>query len=167
MKIIRYYACAYNIFNTIIILINYYYDDIGFSTVVRCLRYQVGLGACMHTLENLTLRDCFFMHEDAVLRHFWSIVHHPNGMYVLGSSNNPEHICIINSMAIYKCAIWVIIPGVTGSEACNCTRRYRVLLQASEQSRVVLSPKIVHLDTLLIAKSIIAQLTVIICHGWS
>ena len=26
-----------------------------------------------------------------------------------------------------KCAIWVIIPLVTGSEACNYTRRSRVL----------------------------------------
>ena len=84
-------------------------------------------------------------------------------------------ICIINNMA--KCAIWVIIPRVTGSEACNCTRRTRVLLQlslravmsgiiASEQSRVVLSPQIAHLDMLLIANSM-AQLTVIICYGWS
>ena len=40
-----------------------------------------------------------------------------------------------------------------------------MLLQASEQSQVVLSPKIVHLDMLLIANSI-AQLTVIY-HGWS
>ena len=52
-------------------------------------------------------------------------------------------LSIINSMA--KCVIWVIIPRVTGSEACNCTRQSRVLLQAAEQSRVVLSPKIVHL----------------------
>ena len=67
-------------------------------------------------------------------------------------------------MAIYKCAIWVKIPQVTGSEACNCTRRSRMLLQASEQSRVVLSPKIAYLYMLLIANSI-AQLTVINCLG--
>ena len=41
-----------------------------------------------------------------------------------------------------------------------------MLLQGAEQSQVVLSPKITHLDMLLIANSI-AQLTVIIYHGWS
>ena len=49
------------------------------------------------------------------------------------------------------------MTGSEPSEACNCIRRSRVLLQASEQSQVVLSPKIVRLDMFLIVDSI-AQL---------
>ena len=64
-----------------------------------------------------------------------------------------------NSIAKSHSAIWVTTQRVTGSKACNCTVQTQVLLQASVQSQVVLSPKkkkkkkkkIVHLAMLLFA----------------
>ena len=57
-------------------------------------------------------------------------------------------LAIINRM--YKCAIWVIMPLVTGSEACNNTWLCLVQLQASEPVTHGNIIQIAHLAMLLI-----------------